>query len=77
MAHCEKCDLLEASLKRKNVPHRSFNIVEDPFLYKRFIAFITKVLNAQTRIKFPIIWKKDHPIFGYENSEEVLEKLVS
>ena len=76
MDRCEKCDLLEASLKTKNVKHRSFKIGEDPVLYQQFIAFITKDLREETKIKFPVIWNKNHTIFGYENLEEVLEKLA-
>ena len=77
MDYCEKCDLLEASLKTKNVKHRSFNIGEDPVLYQQFIAFITNDLKEETKIKFPVIWNKNHTIFGYENLEVVLEKLAN
>ena len=76
-AYCEKCELLGASLKSKNVQHRSFNIAQDPVLYRQFIAFISDELKGETKIKFPVIWNKDHTIFGYKNLEEVLKKLVS
>lgn len=72
---CEKCVALSESLEMRKIGHRTFNINEDPILYKQFIVFIEKEFTLEVRIKFPVIWNKDHAIFGFEDLENMLSVL--
>jgi len=76
MDNCDTCELLSKTLESRGVSHRSFNIGKDPILYRQFMAFIEKELTQETRIKFPIIWNKDHTIFGYNDLEVMVNGLV-
>ena len=76
MDNCDTCELLSKTLESRGVSHRSFNIDKDPILYRQFMAFIEKELTQETRIKFPIIWNKDHTIFGYNDLEIMVNGLV-
>ena len=73
--NCQKCALLTNALLSDRTPHLTFNINEDPVLYRQFMSYIQDSLTAETRIRFPVIWNKDHTIFGYEDLEELLAKL--
>lgn len=75
MDDCEKCTLLSAILESENINHRVFNISEDSTLYKQFMAFIGKDLTEETRIDFPVIWNKDHAIFGFNDLEKIVNEL--
>ena len=75
MSGCEKCELLSSELKNKDLAHRVFSINDDPLLYKQFMAFVNDDLTKDTRIKFPVIWNKDHTIFGYNTIEDILKEL--
>ena len=74
---CPKCDLLASLLASKRIQHRDLNIEKDQVLYRQFMVFIEPKLDAQTKIRFPVIWNKDHAIFGYDNVEEVMKELDS
>ncbi len=74
--NCQKCADLESELKNKGVSYQSFDLNQDTVLYRQFMAFISKELTAETRIRFPLIWNKDHTIFGYDNIEEVIKNLI-
>jgi glutaredoxin len=75
MSGCEKCELLSSELQTKDIAHRVFNINDDPLLYKQFMAFINDDLTKDTRIKFPVIWNKDHTIFGFNAIENIVKEL--
>ena len=72
---CDKCDLLSSTLETKDFNFRNFNIDDDKALYNQFLAFIQKKQPEKLVIKFPVIWNKDHTIFGYDSLEEVLGEL--
>ena len=73
--NCDKCDLLSSTLEAKDFNFRNFNIDDDRALYNQFLAFIQKKQPEKLVIKFPVIWNKDHTIFGYDSLEEVLGEL--
>ena len=75
MTVCEKCDALISLLQSKRIQHRVFNIENDGALYAQFMSFIDKELTSETRIRFPVIWNKNHTIFGYDEVENLLKKL--
>jgi glutaredoxin len=72
---CSKCELLTALLKDKRIQHRNLNIEEDAVLYRQFMVFIEPKLQAETKIRFPVIWNKDHAIFGYDSITDILKEL--
>jgi glutaredoxin len=69
---CEKCVLLEKILLGNKTQFRNFDIREDEILYDQFIKFIYKKYPSKTEIRLPVVWNKDHVIFGYDNLEELL-----
>jgi glutaredoxin len=73
---CDKCDLLDTMLTSERVQFRNLDIREDPELYKQFIAFIHKKFPSKTEIRLPVIWNKDHVIFGYDDIQAVLKNLI-
>ncbi len=73
---CDRCKRLEQELTFKRITHRSFNIDEDPILYKQFMAFIQENFTEKTQIRFPVIWNKTVAIFGYDTLEEIMTKLT-
>ncbi len=75
LKNCAKCTLLSEELTSQRINHRVFNIEDDPSLYKQFMKFIEKELTSEVRIQFPVIWNRDHTIFGYENLESLMLKL--
>jgi glutaredoxin len=72
---CGKCELLSESLTAMRVQHTVFNIEEETLLYSQFMSFIERKLTSETKIRFPLIWNRDDVIFGYDNLEELVEKL--
>ncbi|MEM7087414.1 MAG: glutaredoxin [Bacteroidota bacterium] len=74
--NCEKCKNLLSQLSLKHVPYQSFDIATEPLRYRQFMKHIEGELTGETRISFPIIWNKDHTIFGYDVLETILEKLT-
>lgn len=72
---CSKCDLLTALLKDKRIQHRNLNIEEDGVLYNQFMTFIEPKLKSETKIRFPVIWNKNHAIFGYDSIDKVIKEL--
>ncbi|RMA58487.1 thioredoxin domain-containing protein [Ulvibacter antarcticus] len=69
---CDKCEQLSNTLNDRNIAHRTFNIHKDEELYRQFMAFIKKDHSEVMRIMFPVIWNKDHTIFGYKKLDEIL-----
>ena len=65
--NCEKCDELATVLKDNRISHRVFDITEDAILYNQFMRLIERSLTEETKIRFPVIWNKDHVIFGYND----------
>ena len=77
LPNCQKCTLLSTALVNNKTTHLSFDIAKDPVLYRQFMKFIENELTAETRIQFPVIWNKDHTIFGYDNLETLIAELVN
>lgn len=75
MPNCDKCNLLAATLENKRTPHKVFDITENAVIYSQFMAFIERSLTVETKIQFPVIWNKDHTIFGYDDLELLLNEL--
>ncbi len=73
--NCPKCELLTSLLTSKRIQYRDLNIEKDQALYRQFMVFMESRLDAQTKIRFPVIWNKDHAIFGYDNIEEIVQEL--
>lgn len=76
MKGCEKCAALASQLIQKRIPYRMFDISKDPILYRQFMKFIEPELSNETRILFPVIWNRDHTIFGFEKLEQVVKELT-
>ena len=76
LPNCEKCTLLSTTLVNNRTTHLTFDISKDPVLYRQFMKFIENELTVETRIQFPVIWNKDHTIFGYDDLEKILGGLV-
>jgi len=74
MVGCEKCAQLASKLTEQRIAYRMFNIAEDPKLYRQFMKFVEKELTSETRIQFPVIWNRDHTIFGYEDLNGLIEQ---
>lgn len=72
---CDRCKRLEEELTFRRIKHRSFNLDEDPILYKQFMAFIESSFTEKTQIRFPVIWNKTDAIFGYDVLEDVVETI--
>jgi len=72
---CKKCDDLKKALTEERITYQSFSLDSDPLIYRQFMASIEKDFTLETRIRFPIIWNKDHVIFSYEVLNEVIAKL--
>jgi len=75
LPNCEKCDLISEKLTDERIQHRVFDIKKNPVIYRQFMAFIERDLTKEMHIKFPVIWNKDHVIFGFEDLEEIVEEL--
>ena len=75
LPNCEKCDLISDKLTEERIMHRVFNINDNPVIYRQFMAFIERGLTKDTHIKFPVIWNKDHVLFGFEDLEEIVAEL--
>ncbi|MBL4663794.1 MAG: hypothetical protein JKY22_09645 [Flavobacteriaceae bacterium] len=74
-SNCEKCKELLSELSLNRTRYKSYDIAKEPLRYKQFMKYIENELTGTTRITFPVIWNKDHAIFGYNNLEIILEKL--
>lgn len=72
---CEKCTALAKALTKNRVKHRVFDIQENPVIYRQFMTFIEGELTVETKIRFPLIWNKTYPIFGFEELETMLLEL--
>ena len=72
---CGKCQLLEALLTSEHIPHQNFNIEEDMALYEQLLQFLEKQNNLPETLNFPIIWDREKVLFGYEDLQEVLNRL--
>ncbi len=77
LTRCKKCDALTKSLTANRISHMVFDIAREPALYRQFMKFIEAELSEQTRIQFPVIWNKDHTIFGYDDLETLTVKLAN
>ena len=75
VANCDKCRLLSAQLDAKRIAHQSFSLDTDALLYRQFIGLIEKDFTTETRIRFPVIWNKDHVIFSYDELETIMSLL--
>jgi len=75
-SNCQKCVALETELKNKEIAYKSFDLNQDTVLYRQFMSFISKELTADTRIQFPIIWNKNHTLFGYNNLQQTILELI-
>ncbi len=73
--NCEKCDELATTLKDNRISHRVFDITEDAILYNQFMRLIERSLTEETKIRFPVIWNKDHVIFGYNDLETIVKEI--
>jgi len=75
LPNCEKCDEISNRLTEERIQHKVFNIKEDAIIYRQFVAFIERDLTKEIHIRFPVIWNKDHVIFGYDRLEEIIMQL--
>jgi glutaredoxin len=75
LARCQKCNALTSALTSNRTSHIVFDITREPALYRQFMKFVEDELNEQTRIQFPVIWNKDHTIFGYDDLTMVMNEL--
>ena len=75
LPHCEKCDEISNRLTKERIQHKAFNIKESELIYEQFMAFIESDPTKVTQIRFPVIWNKDHVIFGYDNLEKIVNEL--
>ena len=73
--NCEKCSELITALNDNQIRYDLIDINEKPVYYRQFIAHIQSELTVDTRIRLPLIWNKDHVIFGYDFLDVVLEEL--
>ena len=76
LPNCKKCTQLTQKLTESRTAYSAFDIAKDPVLYRQFMKFVEKELTTETRIQFPVIWNKDHTIFGYDDLEKVIEQLA-
>lgn len=72
---CQKCELLGTLLTGQRIQHQTFNIDEDPVLYQQLMKLLGEPTQNNQKIRFPVIWNKDHTIFGYDDLNEILNKL--
>lgn len=72
---CEKCQLLHTELKVNRIEHQLFDISKDRELYKQFIAFIEKKYPDLQAMRLPVIWNKDELLFGWNQLDEIINKL--
>jgi len=70
--NCEKCTELITALDENKVRYEVIDINEKPVYYRQFIAHIQSELTVNTRIRLPLIWNKDHVIFGYDDLNDIL-----
>jgi len=73
--NCKKCSELTAALDENRVRYDVIDINEKPVYYRQFIALIQSELTVNTRIRLPLIWNKDHVIFGYDDLSVILGEL--
>lgn len=76
LPNCVKCSRLTTKLTEERISYSTFDIAKNPLLYKQFMKYVETELTAETRIQFPIIWNKDHTVFGYDDLEEILGRLM-
>ena len=72
---CEKCKALLSKLAINRVPFKSYDIAQEPLRYRQFMRYIEDELTGTSRIVFPVIWNKDHTIFGYDDLELLFAQL--
>ena len=77
LRNCEKCKTLLSKLSLSHIPYQSYDIAKEPLRYRQFMKYIEDELTGTSRISFPVIWNKDHTIFGYDELETILSKLTS
>jgi hypothetical protein len=75
LGNCEKCTVLAIELNDRRTQFKMFNIQDDAILYKQFMSFINDELTNEVKIRFPVIWNKDHTLFGYDELEAVINQL--
>jgi glutaredoxin len=75
LTQCEKCKNLLSQLSLNHTPYQSYDIAKEPLRYRQFMKYIEDELTGTTRITFPVIWNKDHTIFGYDELETIMAKL--
>ena len=75
LRNCEKCKTLLSQLSLNQTAYQSYDIGKEPLRYRQFMKYIEDDLTGTTRITFPVIWNKDHTIFGYDDLETILNKL--
>jgi glutaredoxin len=75
LRNCEKCKMLLSQLSLKHIPYQSYDIAKEPLRYRQFMKYVEDELTGTTRITFPVIWNKDHPIFGYDDLSNLLVAL--
>ncbi len=73
--NCSKCKELTTALDSNYVQYENIDINEKPVYYRQFIDHIQDKLTVTTRIRLPLIWNKDHVIFGYDDLNMILEEL--
>lgn len=74
---CEKCQLLHTELDVNKINHQVFDIAKDPELYKQFVTFIQKRYPELQAMRLPVIWNKDELLFGWDQLDQVIDKLKS
>jgi len=74
--NCDKCSLLASLLEAQRIQHQSFNIQQDKTLYEQFMKFIGEPTQDNEKIRFPVIWNKDHTLFGFDDIQTVLKALA-
>ena len=75
LKNCQKCESLISELAEQRIQHRVFSIEKNPALYKQFMKYIENELTSEVRIQFPLIWNRDHTVFGYEDLTDLLTQL--
>ena len=72
---CEKCTALVNALKESRITFQKFDVKKDKNALKQFEAFLKKDLTQTTLVRYPVIWNKDHILYGFNDLATIVQKL--
>jgi len=72
---CDKCELLISKLDAAHISAKEFDLDDDALAEIRFNTFIEKYLGNDRKVTYPVIWNRDHILFGYQNITLLMQKL--